>query len=498
MMIRRLVFFLAAFMFSSLTFASEDWVIAAEKFTYKTDSSTSLEAVDAASAQLPSLILESFSYSENRLPSLSELQQRKLNELKVEYSKLVTSFQSEITKRDTLLFTEKNKKTFKKKLKEQKEKIQEIQDKIKENLEATNLLLDEIDSGEGDSEYIANYEKIKLWKDKSDVFINVPQDSTLENYAVSEKINCVISGNITTFGDYALATAKASVFPGNIQVSFVEEIGTLSDIVSIAEGLATQLRSGIISSSSVAVSFSVLPEEANQTAVVVIDEKKIPLSQISADGIYISAGIHSITVESEGFYPKTFSWDFGESGKYVAKVELEPLEFVQLSLDKDTDFNGKVYINGLPVENLPAEIDVSKGKILGEVLISDKGKEIPSYFVIDIPLDKNLEGVNASLKVDSTNISKRIEKRRRSMYNSYSALLVSLIPTLVSYGMYINSYNAWALGYGEQSKAEMWNIISKSTIGISAGLGANFVFQLGRYIKNVNDVLPENIDINEE
>ena len=241
-----------------------------------------------------------------------------------------------------------------------------------------------------------------------------------------------------------------------------------------------------------------MPEEAGNAAVIVIDEKKLPFSQIASEGINISAGIHSITVEAEGFYPKTFSWDFSESEKYIAKVELEPLEFVQLSLDKDTDFNGKVYINGLPIENLPAEIDVSKGKILGEVLISDKGKEIPSYFIIDIPLDKNLEGVNASLKVDSADISKRIEKRRRSMYNSYSAFLVSLVPSVISYGMYANNHNAWALGHGSQKKADMWNIISKSTIGISAGLGVNFAIQLGRYIKNVNDVLPENIDINEE
>jgi hypothetical protein len=77
------------------------------------------------------------------------------------------------------------------------------------------------------------------------------------------------------------------------------------------------------------------------------------------------------------------------------------------------------------------------------------------------------------------------------MYNSYSALLVSLIPSFVSYGMYVNMSNGWALGHESEENMKLWKNISTGSMVLSAGLGVNLAVQLGLFISSADSVLPE-------
>ena len=77
------------------------------------------------------------------------------------------------------------------------------------------------------------------------------------------------------------------------------------------------------------------------------------------------------------------------------------------------------------------------------------------------------------------------------MYNSYSALLVSLIPSFVSYGMYVNMSNGWALGHESEETVKMWKNISMGSMILSAGLGLNFAVQMGFFLGAADSVLPE-------
>ena len=113
------------------------------------------------------------------------------------------------------------------------------------------------------------------------------------------------------------------------------------------------------------------------------------------------------------------------------------------------------------------------------------------YFVADVPSGTGLLQLNVRLKRDTAAISSRIEKRRRVMYNSYSALLVSLIPSFVSYGMYVNMSNGWALGHESEETVKMWKNIYTGSMILSAGLGVNLAVQIGLFLGAADSVLPE-------
>ena len=111
-------------------------------------------------------------------------------------------------------------------------------------------------------------------------------------------------------------------------------------------------------------------------------------------------------------------------------------------------------------------------------------------FIADIG-GNDLSTLNLRLREENDDISQLIDKRRRTMYNSYSALLISVIPLLITNGLYVNTYNAWALGHEDESNVNTWNIISKTSMGITIGLGVNWAVQLARYLFTVNKILPQ-------
>lgn len=166
--------------------------------------------------------------------------------------------------------------------------------------------------------------------------------------------------------------------------------------------------------------------------------------------------------------------------------------------DKKNIDEGDVTEEKSTEENIEAdareEKDTEENTEVENSLTEDKAPEgvgNPYYFVAEIDSDSPLIQLNLRLKRDSKAISDVIEKRRRAMYNSYSALIISLIPTFVSHGIYANMHNSWALGHGTEKTAQMWKNISTGSMILSAGLGVNFAVQLGLFIGAADGVLPE-------
>ena len=496
---RRLAILFAAFLLPSFILASNDWIIAAEPFSWESDTSSE-EQVKAAAVQIPSLVLDYLSNSGFRVPSLQELQQRKLDELKKARPSLVAALEKALKSRDEVLFSVESESEFKKEIEKKDLAVEEAKKNLEENQRQTRALLEEIKTNESDNNYVASHETVRLWKDSSSTLLQVPENTSLDDMLAKEKINALVSGTMTVFGGYAVVQVQLAIYPGAIVAGNAEQVGSLSDIVSLAKKLAEQLEPFVLNTSSVTLSFSVLPEQAACDAVVLLDGQITPLSQIPSSGMVLSSGEHTITVESQGFYPKSFTWNFSEGNHFLATVNLEEQHFVELHLQEEGENSGQVYVNALPVGQLPTVVQVSKGVSLGEFVPTNKDDETfePSFFTLDVKENSDLEQLNARIKAETEDISARIEKRRRTMYNSYSALLVSLVPTIVSYGMYVTNHNAWALGYGEESKAKTWNTVSNVALGLTGGLAVNFVVQLGLYIAAANDVLPENADLDEE
>jgi len=77
------------------------------------------------------------------------------------------------------------------------------------------------------------------------------------------------------------------------------------------------------------------------------------------------------------------------------------------------------------------------------------------------------------------------------MYGSYSVLICSLLPAFYCYG---NSHGT-AVAYNNDrgisyDEAKKWQTASNVTMGISCACGAFFVYELIRYLKAANSVLP--------
>jgi len=70
-------------------------------------------------------------------------------------------------------------------------------------------------------------------------------------------------------------------------------------------------------------------------------------------------------------------------------------------------------------------------------------------------------------------------------------LLISLIPSFVTYGLYVNANNSWALGHSSKDRVDLWKTISTGSMVLSAGLGVNMIIQLGLFIGAADSVLPE-------
>ncbi|MBO5137693.1 MAG: hypothetical protein J6B81_04260 [Spirochaetaceae bacterium] len=496
MSVRRFLSVLFAVLLPSYFYAT-DWILASEPFSFRSDSDSLQETLYSMSQQLPKLILEDLALVGERNISSKEEYYRQLKVLQANHKTLLTNYNNAVLERDKVLLSQQSQLRKRKTLKEKNLAVDEALLKLQENEAQTAQLLDKIESS--GNEIVAK-EAVSLWKGNSETLFVLDEKSTLAQKIDSEKINGLLTGSITAFNNYAMVEASITVFPGEISSATATAAGSLSDIVLIAKQLASELKAVVANAGAVELFFEIEPVQAIESAAVIIDGSVISVADIPTQGIAVATGNHGITLEAEGYYDKTFNWNFSEEGSYLITVELEKIETVELALVGEEDAQGQVYVNALPVGTLPVTLEVERGLLLGEFFPSEVQEEVPdsqgqssAYFTMDLQDFTGLDFVNASLKLQTQDISNRIEKRRRTMYNSYSAFLVSLVPTIFSYGMYVNEHNGWAMGYQEEEKAKVWKGISNGTIALSVGLGINFFVQLGRYIFAVDAVLPEDI-----
>ena len=107
-------------------------------------------------------------------------------------------------------------------------------------------------------------------------------------------------------------------------------------------------------------------------------------------------------------------------------------------------------------------------------------------------------------KLKAVNHSDYIEKRRREMYLSYSILVTSLVPTIITRGT-VKSYKAILADSEKQKKiddldekintANKWVLSSNISSAVSIACGVWFVFELYRYFTAANSVLPKTTKI---
>lgn len=503
-------------LFSFNLFSEKNWIIGAEQFVSTRGKQTSV--TDGITRMFPSRILEKLSTNLYRNVSEDEELYSKINSLKTERTSLFLQMSSEIKKRDSFVTGNYSEKELKKKIEEQSKKIAEIQNKIDENLKKQGEIESQLSynpSVEAQSDTKNNkmvqffssffkteetkkqeLEKVVLYKKDfqqlfvpSDLAKQTGYESILyEKDVIKEGINGLITGKIALYGDYFSLTCQLYVYPGAKVTATVTEVGSLSEAELVSSLIARELAPAISNSLPVQLKINIQPESIKNEVLIYMDSQLI---KGGTDGFTTDSGVHVIQFLHDGYDSITTSYSFEGDRTYKVDVNLKPSITKEIKLQLPPNVMGNVYISGEPHptdEEYRSTISINNKQILGIFIAEDNSR---AFMVI--PEGSINKGEVLNLNVKAFDRTQYIEKHRTRMYNSYSALMTSLIPMFFTMGQ-ANAYRiAEANGYlssNDMAKLQGWNIASGVSIGLTVGCGGWFVYELINYFRAVNTVLP--------
>lgn len=515
---------------ASDTSTAANWVVGARPFVLTSSRLQDASSLTELTASIPALILENLADVGVRVLPPEELLQRQLKDLYKQRTTLANSLSNAIKERDRQLFLSGKERTVMRNLREKEQEVVKIQGQLEEldqEIGKARLLVRDMDY----SGIEERRETVALWQ-------NDPEKLFQPEKVRDEGINGLLTGEIAVSGNYLSVRVQLTIYPGKLQVIEVRSAASVADVSAMSRELAQQLAPVLQNRPTVLVAFDITPPEAERNARIMVDGQVFQSRNFHGGGILLPAGNHRIVVESDGFRTRSFTGEFSGNDTFLVNVMLAAAESRPVEVVSKGGQEGSVYINGFPEGGFSQEMELPTGLVFGAVLPTplpkpgkeaarneeqetsedsteptastesedstdlaadastpapptDSGVENPYYFVADVQPGSELLQLNVRLKRDTEEISSRIEKRRRVMYNSYSALLVSLIPSFVSYGMYVNMSNGWALGHEDENTVKMWKNISTGSMILSAGLGLNFAVQMGLFLGAADSVLPE-------
>ena len=514
-------FFIPLFVFCSLSqnffgadngnSASEkSWILAGRKFDVEGASS---KAAQSAASVLPKLILERISVDMIRSVMPDEKAARKNDALLTERLDLFLQLSKEIKARDALVLNNYNGVAFELALNDSQKKIKDIQDKIDANLKkqegiyhpekSKKKILKELKPDLLDSK-----EKIALYKNDSESLYEAgeeaekqgPYSRKYEKEAASAKLNALIDGKISFFGDYACANVDLIAYPGAKKIASAMEVGSLSQISSIAENLAFALLPKIANGLPVELDFVVNPKEAFSNAVLTIDN--IVYDPMPEKAV-VSSGFHSISVEADNFARETFVYNFSGRSRFFIEVNFKEKSegSVKLVLSKfvpgDLFFDGKNVGPSSKTDYVDVPLKVNGDTVFGyfeSPLVDKRHPENTHNEIMFMQIPRNLmvDGNQLQARVKVFDVSKNIDRRRKMMYLSYSALMISLPFLFYTYGRFTTYQRGLQTGFGHVSMDEYnkYKNLSLVGTGITAACGVWFVCELVAYLIAVDKTLP--------
>lgn len=521
-LISLLLAFLGSLLFSE---EKETWVLAAEKFTFSQKNPDS--AIQATATSLPSLVLEQIAENLVRFPRALERQDAELYALKTARLSLFLQLSKEVKERDAVFLNNYSASKLKYKLKAQDKKIAELQKKVEENLEKTRevrkkyvLQIDEDEKKQKRFERGEIVEEEKIQKNffRDFIFDKESEEKNLkdvtfykndvtslfeagknlssidyssynfEKACVDAKISGLLTGKISVYGSYISVAVDIYSFPGANIIASAMEVGDKDDLKSIAVSLARALTPKIADSMPVELEFEIEPAEAKKNLQITVDD----VVYKNVEGLFrMQSGVHRIMFSSPGYNSIATSFAFNGNRKFHVRADMVKSDNGSANLYFRKHYTGDVFANGKLAGSLTDDIISSKIVIDGHSILGhfiDENGETADFYV---PEKLMTEDNNILVRVKTFNRSDYIEKRRKLMYISYSALIVSLMPTFYCYG---NSYAAsrgYNYDYGvSREEAINWQNASNICTGISIGIGAWWVYELIRYLQSANTVLP--------
>ncbi len=488
----------------------KSWILAANKFSVEGAAS---KAAQSAANVLPKLILEHISVDMERSIMEDEKAARKNDELLTERLDLFLQLSKEIKSRDALVLNNYNNVAFELALNDAQKKIKNIQDKIDANLKKQEGIYHPEKSKkkilrELKPDLMETTEKIALYKNDSEALFEASEEAQkqgvfsrkYEKEAASAKINAVVSGKITFFGDYACANVDLVVFPGAKKVASAMEVGSLSQISLIAENIAFELLPQIANGLPVELEFRVNPKEALANAVLTIDN--IVYDPMPEKAV-VSSGFHSISFESDNFARETFVYNFSGKRRFFIEVNFKEKSegSVKLVLSKfvpgDIFFDGKYVGPSSKTDFVDVPLKVNGDTVFGyfESELADKKHPENTHneiMFMQIPRNLMTDGNRLQTKMNVVDLSKNIDRRRKMMYLSYSALILSLPYLFYTYGRFTTYQRGVQTNFGDVQKDEYnkYRTLSLVGTGMTAACGVWFVCELVAYLIAVDKTLP--------
>ncbi|MGP1604533.1 MAG: hypothetical protein ACTTGZ_08915 [Treponema sp.] len=513
-----------------LSAEAKKWTLAAEAFTF-TQKNAETPALKAAASAIPSIMLEQITKNMNRMPRAQEQLDRKLYELQKDRLSLFLQLSNEVRMRDSIFLNGYSKRKTAYEIKKQNTKIADIQKKIDENLKTAakeeahfeaQIQADierqkRLEEGDviNDEQKKENalivlfkdlakkrkvqepvLEEVVIYQNDFSKLFAAPEETRAKGYASFEfEKSCVdggiqglITGKITVYGSYLSAAVTLYEYPGAREIGHATDVGGVDEIGFIAKRLASSLIPKISDSMPVELRVSVKPEDAAAKPVLTVDDsvfRSIP------ETLTFGSGVHTLSFEAEGYASASISYSFTGNRRFSVEIEMREKKDGVFTLALKKDFAGDLFADGelaatLKAEERFASIKINDGNILGR-FISEDGSGA-DYFIKDSLVE---DGAKLVINAKPFDRSKYIEKRRKWMYSSYSALIVSLIPTFYCYGNYFSSASAYNKCYDfSYDEAVKWQTAYNVTSGISIACGVFFTYELTRYLLAANTVLP--------
>ncbi|MBR6296023.1 MAG: hypothetical protein IKR40_06060 [Treponema sp.] len=495
---------------------SEDWVLASTPFTF-TQKGTQPSSQQSVAKLLPKLILDQIGTESIRVPPRTEMLDRTLENLRTERQSLFLQLSAAVKTRDSILLTEDSGRKLRKKIKESEKKIREIENQIDENLKKQQKAVAEV-MGESVQEekkknafesFLAHFTKeeaavvsesveetVAVYKSDSSLLFEPGDLSTdsreFEKSVIDAKINGLLYGTLTFYGNYFSATVELKIYPGGKSMGSVTEVGSLGGITEVASNIAQFISPLIVNSSGVKLYFDITPEDAASSARISVDGT---VTQLSGYYILVPAGMHTLTVESPGYVEQSFTGFFRDSPSFFIHVPMSEQKNGTFSLYMKNPGDGTLYANGKSIgsESDDAQVTIDGVPVIGQVIRTVPGddgedKVINSFYYV--PEKLQVEGAELVVKAEPLDLGALIDKRRVWAYRGYTAFVLTLPLTFFAVGNYNQAYNGYLNGVVEPDEVYGWHYLRLGAIGLTALAGGFFIFELVRYIHTASKVLP--------
>ncbi len=542
--------FLLTLILSCLTFSlfADNWTLGIMEFSFKQKQNRG-ESTAKAAQVLPQLIVEQFSSENIRTIPQKERLDRRLKELQTERISLFLQLSKEYKTRDSLVLSTNSPRKLEKEIRKQMEKIRDIEIKINDNLDEAKKEIDaaapKIDHDEAAHADIKNKndkkalpgfplklpffffkhnekdeiitENVVLYNGDSTALFAPSEKSSeagftswdFEQEVTGAKINGLITGEITCYGDYCSVTTNLRIYPGGQIFGTVQEVGLLTDLMPLADSIARNLDSKIANALPIMIDFDISPKEIAKDTKIMIDG--IVFSLTKTDGsfdnkIIKDSGIHHINIEAPGYENLTFTYSFTDDNMFFVHANLVPKVHgtAHIRLKKYRDGIFHTYgLNQAPVtkEEPSAKLDVNGKSVLGVFAVpkqSDDDSDSSNIAFFRIPENQAFDGAYLLVNAKPFDRAANIDKRRRWMYTAYTALICSLPFTFYYKGEFTAENFANSQGRGDYDRLR--NLQNRSNIcaGISAACGVWTAIELVRYLWAADRVLPAKTKIDKK